>query len=314
MVRYVEIALFVLLCYLLFVTRDILFILYVSLLLALATNPFIDRLEKFKLPRGLSIMLVYVLFWGLFALVIALITPPLVAQTRHLISLLPSSLSEIEIFKDYQSEISKEILSRISFLPQAVIGLLVGIFSNIFTVFTTLVITFYLLSQRKNIPDLLGNLPFVKSKKMVSDILIRVETQLGFWMVGELTLMLAVGTMTYIGLKILGVEVALPLAIIAGILELIPNIGPTISAIPAILVALTIHPFLAVSTTALYFLVQFIENNFLVPKIMLKAVGVNPIFSILGLMIGFRLAGPLGAILAIPTILIIETIYLELKK
>ena len=82
--------------------------------------------------------------------------------------------------------------------------------------------------------------------------------------------MLAVGALTYIGLSILGVEIALPLAILAGILEIVPNIGPTISAVPAVLVALTIHPLTALATVALYFLVQLVENNLLVPKIMQK--------------------------------------------
>ena len=137
---------------------------------------------------------------------------------------------------------------------------------------------------------------------------------MGSWVRGELTLMLAVGIFTYIGLSILGVEIALPLAILAGILEIVPNIGPIISAVPAVLVALTIHPLTALATASLYFLVQLAENNFLVPKIMQKAVGVNPLISILGLMIGFRLAGPAGAILALPSIIVIHTIGLEYFK
>ena len=74
------------------------------------------------------------------------------------------------------------------------------------------------------------------------------------------------------------------------------------------MVALTIHPLVAAGTTSLYFIVQFLENHLLVPKIMQQAVGVNPLVSIIALMSGFRLAGPTGAILALPVILILQSL------
>ena len=123
--------------------------------------------------------------------------------------------------------------------------------------------------------------------------------------------MFAVVTLTYVGLLFLGIDIALPLAILAGILEIVPNIGPVISAVPAVLIALTLSPVTALATASLYFLVQIVENNFLVPRIMQAAVGVNPLISILGLMTGFQLAGPAGAVLAIPLIIVIQTIGLE---
>ena len=123
--------------------------------------------------------------------------------------------------------------------------------------------------------------------------------------------MFSVGLLTYIGLTILGVDIALPLAVLAGLLEIVPNIGPVISAIPAVLIAFPIHPILALSTAALYFLVQFLENHILVPNIMKRATGVSPLTSIIGLMIGFRLVGPIGAILAIPTIIVIRSLAKE---
>jgi len=94
-------------------------------------------------------------------------------------------------------------------------------------------------------------------------------------------------------------------------LEIIPNIGPTISAVPAIMVALTINPLTALATLALYILVQQAENNLLVPKIMEKTTGVNPLVSILALMIGFKIAGATGAVLSIPIVLVIQIIATE---
>jgi predicted PurR-regulated permease PerM len=143
------------------------------------------------------------------------------------------------------------------------------------------------------------------------EIVFHIETKLGNWIRAELLLMTAIGTMTYIGLVLLGIDTALPLALLAGMLEIIPSIGPIISAVPAVIIALVIHPLLGLSTIALYFLIQFLENNLLVPQIMQKTTGVNPLISLLGLMVGFRLGGTVGAVLAIPTILVIQTLGLR---
>jgi predicted PurR-regulated permease PerM len=153
-----------------------------------------------------------------------------------------------------------------------------------------------------------------KNAEKTTKTIIKIEQQLGSWVRGELVLMAAVGILTYIGLVVLGIDTALPLAILAGLLEIVPNIGPTLSAIPAILIALTIHPLTAAATVALYFIVQFLENNLLVPKIMQKAVGVNPILSIVGLMIGVRIAGAAGALLAIPVTITIQAILPEIAN
>jgi predicted PurR-regulated permease PerM len=114
--------------------------------------------------------------------------------------------------------------------------------------------------------------------------------------------------MTYLGLFLLGIDTALPLAILAGMLEIIPTVGPIVSSIPAVVIASVVHPLLGLSTAALYFLIQFIENNLLVPQVMQKTTGVSPLVSILGLMVGFRLGGVVGAVLAIPLILVFQTL------
>jgi len=126
--------------------------------------------------------------------------------------------------------------------------------------------------------------------------------------------MLFVGILSYVGLLFLGIDYAVPLAFLAGILEIVPNIGPTLSAVPAILVALGSSPILALAVGALYFAIQQIENNFLVPKVMSKAVGLSPLVVIIALLVGLKLAGIAGAILAIPTVLLLEIIASDFKK
>lgn len=305
---------FLLLLWVLFQVREIILMLFISLILMSAFNPAVNWLEKLHLPRSIAILIIYSLVWTVVGLVVAGIVPALVDQTGRLIHIIPAAISRVELFNANQEAITQQLLSQIGTLPENLLKFTVSLFGNLLAVFTTLVITFYLLLERKHLNTHLSTLWKGDKQDRIYRTINEIERRLGSWVRGELILMLAVGVFTYIGLLILGVEIALPLAILAGILEIIPNIGPTISAVPAVLVALTIHPLTAVATASLYLLVQQIENHLLVPKIMQRAVGVNPLVSILGLLIGFRLAGPAGAVLAIPTIIVTHIIGLEYFK
>ncbi len=305
-------SLWILGLWLIFAVRDILLMVFVSLILMAAFKPLVDRLEKLRIPRTVGILVVYLLLWGAIGLGLAGIIPPLVDQTGKLLQLLPAALGSMQIFNNHQQEITQQLLNQIGSLPQNLLHVLMSLFGNVINVFTTLVITFYLLLERQNLDKYLQMLLGDGQPERVLKIVARIESRLGGWVRGELVLMLAVGVMTYVGLWLLGVKITLPLAILAAILEIVPNIGPTISAVPAVLVALTINPIIAASTVALYFVVQILENHFLVPNVMRKAVGVNPLVSVLGLIVGFKLAGPAGAVLAIPLVIVVEAVVVEI--
>jgi len=290
---------------------DILLMLFVSLILMSALKPSIDRLEGLKIPRALSIFIVYLGMWIVVGFILAGVVPSLVEQTGKMIGLIPYAINRIDLFPEYQQEVTREALSWLGSLPQGLLKFSIDLFGNIINVLTTVVITFYLLLERKKLGHYLNSLFGDKKSKVISTLVDRIEHRLGSWVRGELILMLAIGLLTYLGLTILGVDIALPLAIIAGLLEIIPNIGPIVSAVPAVIIALMSHPFLGIATAALYFLVQLFENNFLVPKVMQSTVGINPVISIISLMIGFRLAGPSGAILAIPFVIILQVLISE---
>ena len=123
-----------------------------------------------------------------------------------------------------------------------------------------------------------------------------------------------VGVMVYIPLKIIGVEYALVLAILSGVTELIPFIGPWIGAVPGVLIAFTQAPILGLAAAIVYLLVQQLENNIIVPKVMSKAVGLSPLLVIIALLIGAKVAGILGALLAVPVALIISEVLKELDN
>ncbi len=106
----------------------------------------------------------------------------------------------------------------------------------------------------------------------------------------------------------------MPLAVIAGILEIIPTLGPIISAVPAVIVTLAVAPSLTLFVIVTYFLIQLLENNLLVPKIMQKAVGLNPIIIIIAVIFGTELMGILGALIAVPFMSMVVIIYRSFKK
>jgi predicted PurR-regulated permease PerM len=136
----------------------------------------------------------------------------------------------------------------------------------------------------------------------------RFENRIGSWVNAEFILMITIGILTYLGLALLSITYALPLAIIAGFLEVVPNIGPTISTILASLIGLTVSPYHAVLAAIWGIVVQQLENNFIVPKVMNSTVGLNPIMTIFILIAGSNLGGVIGAILSVPIYLTIEII------
>lgn len=289
--------------------RDILFLLFIAFLLMTAIRPLVVLLEKIRLPRIVSILLVYAVVFGLFGVSLAGTIPLLVAQSTRLITDLPSFAAQVLPFWNIDvGTLTKQIAP----ISENIVKVTVGIFSNIITTLTVLVFTFYFLLERARAQQTLMPLVGESVTKKTLDILRQIERRLGSWVRGELVLMGTVGVLSYIGLTILHIDFALPLAIIAGVLEIVPTIGPIVSAIPAILVALATSPFLALSVAALYFIIQQVENNVLVPIVMKRSIGFSPLVTILSVMIGGRFAGVVGAILAVPLVLVLQIIINEL--
>lgn len=308
---------FLLFLWLLFYLRVVLILLFFAIILMAALNPLIDKLERWKIPRVLGIILIYLLIFALIGFAIAGIIPPLVDQTQTLISRFPSYLESLRWMgvdeKVIDSQIN-QLIEKIGLISGGVIKTFRGVFQNFLNLIVLVVISFYLLLERKNLDKYLLKFLGPAGEKTGARIVDRIEKRLGGWVRAEILLMIIVGLLSYIGLRLLGVDFALPLAILAGILEIIPNIGPIISAIPAVLAGLIISPLTALAVAALYFLVQQVENHFIVPQVMAKEIGINPLVTILALIAGFKLGGFVGAILAVPVVLLIEIVLTEVSS
>jgi predicted PurR-regulated permease PerM len=293
--------------------RDIILLVFVCFILMEALNPTINKLESLKIPRALAILMVYVVIISIVSLSIAGVVPLLVEQTTGLARTLPNTISNLKIFGTSAIDFSSQF-KLLETLPSEIAKTVLSIFSNLFSGFIIMVITFYLLIERRNFAR--HSLHFFGHdfKDKIMKILEMLENRLGNWVNGELILMTLIGLFSYVGYLVLGLNYAVPLALIAGILEIVPNIGPIIAAVLAALVGLTVSPLTALLAIIWGIIIQQIENNFITPRVMKAAVGLNPIITILTITIGAKLAGIGGALLAVPVFLTIETVITVLTK
>jgi predicted PurR-regulated permease PerM len=202
-------------------------------------------------------------------------------------------------------------------LGQNLIQVVTNLFSNILFIVSVLFFTFYFLLDEKLITNLIDKIVDEKRSREIADIIAKVQVRMGAWVWGQVILMAVIGIMSYIGLTLLGIKYALPLAIISGLLEALPMVGPIFSAIPAFIVGASASWLTGLSVLALYFIIQQLENNVIVPLVMKKAVGINPLLTLIALTIGGKLGGITGAFLSVPVALLLEilvTEYLKEKK
>ncbi|MBI4058930.1 AI-2E family transporter [Candidatus Microgenomates bacterium] len=286
--------------------------LFIAFLLATALNPLVNQLTRLRLPRALAILLVYLLLIGSILGVAASLIPPLVDQTSLLAARLPDYLTTLGGAGIDQKVLSEQ-LANIGKLPANVLQFTVSLFSNIVSVFIVLVLSFYILLERGSLDTRLLHL-FGRNEERVKLFIGRTEKRLGSWVRGELILMTIIGLITYIGLRLLGMHFALPLALLAGLLEIVPTVGPIVSAVPAVIVGFTISPVMGFSVAALYFLVQQLENSFIAPKVMQKSVGLPPLATLIALAVGAELGGIMGATLAVPLLLVFKETFFEFAK
>lgn len=291
--------------------RQIILALFVAVIFMAALNPLVDRLEKLKLPRVLATLFIILSIVGGFGVTSGLIISPLIEQTAILVSKFPRDLPYFRVLGFDASALISQFV-EVGRLPADLVKLTVGLFSNLVGIFAIFVITFYLLLERKNLDKYLLVLFGEGEEKKAKAVIDKIEDKLGGWVRGQVVLMIIVGILDFVGLKLLGIEFALPIAILGGLLEIVPNIGPTVAAIPAILAGLTVSLPHAAAAAGWYFLVQQAENTVIVPKVMQKATGIYPLVTILSLAAGFKLGGVIGAILAVPTFLAFQVILGEI--
>lgn len=294
-----------------YLIRDILLQLFVALLIAVILNPFVTKLSKYKVPRVVSIILIYLILILVISFSISAVLPPLVEQTTSIVNDLPKFFERLGFSVVLSDQVTQHLINQLATLPGQAARFTIFLFSNLISVVAVLVLAFYLLSQREKLDSQLAFLFGDRKRAEVRKFLNLVEARLGGWARGQLMLMFVVGLTNYIGLRLLGIPFALPLAILAGVLEIVPYIGPVLAAIPAVIIGFGLSTLQGIAVAAMAFLVQQLENYVFVPKIMQKSAGVNPIATLIALSIGFRLAGVVGVLISVPVFITLRLILSE---
>ncbi len=310
-------AFFAGLIYFLYRINSILVLLFLAFIFMLALKPAVNKIQRRIKNRLASIMIAYILVLIVIASLLTFLIPPLVKQLYQLIINLnfPFLQTQINQFEFTLSEISN-LISTYSGSVSALLSIITSTFSGAFTIVTLFVMSFYLMLEHDKLYLKAGW--FSREPKHLSiakEFLESVEEQLGGWVRGEFILMTIIGVLTYLGLILMRMPFALPLALMAGLLEILPNLGPTISAVPAIAIAyFYTSPVITGLVLVFYILIQQFENNLIVPKIMQKNADVNPLIGILSILAGFKIGGVIGALLAIPSYILLRTIYSFWRK
>lgn len=197
-----------------------------------------------------------------------------------------------------------------------VISFVGSVFGGIVSFFMVLVITFYLIIEEEGFKKFIRNIFYGDKTGEIATLVDKMQKRLGLWFRGQMILSVIIFVAVYIGLAILHVKYALLLAVLAGLLEIVPILGPWISAVVAVFFAWADGLNKAIYTAILYLVIQQLENNLIVPKVMGRNTGLNPIVVILSILVGGRLAGVIGALLAVPvaTVMSVYFDYLMAKR
>ncbi len=296
-----------------YLIKDVLVMLFFALIVASTVGVPASWLKKHHIPRTFGVIIVYISVVIFIGGVLTLVVTPLANELRQFSNFIPrisSGISNIftslatnetqlqEFFLNMSNKLGQMQIDFFSFT-----GNVVGRIASFFFVF---ILSFYLSIEEEGVKKFLRAITPKSKEGYAITVWERAQARLSRWFGSQLLLGLIVGCMTFIGLTIIGVPYAIGLSLLAAMFELIPTVGPILSAVPAILIALTRSPLLGLMTLILYIVVQQLENNLLVPKIMQKTVGLNPVITILALLVGAKLAGITGMVMAIPIAMLLN--------
>lgn len=309
----IKVAALVLALFFLWFVRDIAALVFVALIFAALIDPLADWFSKKRIPRVLSVLIIYAFLLAIIISLVLLLIPAMITQFSELVdnaafyweSASPHlekilgyvnlSITEIEFQKALEP-----ITGNLSSAASAVFGTISGILTGVAAVIIVLVITFYMVAEEDTARRFYRTLAPEKYHPYIAETLTEIKRKFGAWMRGEILMAIIVGFLSYVALSILGVNHALLLGIIIGLAEFVPYLGPIVGATLAVFIAFADSPLKALLVLIIFILIQQLEAHLLYPKIMQKAVGLNPVISIVALLIGAKVAGIVGVLLAVP--------------
>jgi len=301
------------LLYGLYLIRSILVLVLVAVFFAVALDPIVRALGRIRLKRSRAVAVVFLGVVIFIAGFVASVTPPLVRQTERLATSVPKYVNDLakhsKQFKqlDEKYDISQRLKSAVNNVPSiagtslgGALGIVRSVGSAIFSVLTVMILTIYFLID---LPGLLAGAaklaPKSKRRSLQHNAQV-VFDRISGYMLGNIGVSIVAGVASFLALTILRVPYALPLAMWVAIADLIPMVGATLGAVPAVIVAFFGGPWTGVGAVVFFLVYQQVENYLVAPRVMKRAVDISPAAVILAALIGATLLGFVGALLAIP--------------
>jgi predicted PurR-regulated permease PerM len=332
-VAVLKIVAILVLCYFAYLVRDVLLIVLTSVIIASAIEPALKYFSKYKIPRAVSAIGIYLFVATILTFVFYFFLPELISDTKTVVSSLPKYVDTITtsskitdfpvisrisdaVFSNINStEVVQQIGGTVSGATFGALTTLTAIFGGIFSFILIVVLSFYLAVQESGVSNFLKIITPIQYEPYITNLWQRFQTKIGLWLQGQLVLALVVGLLIYPVLVIFGVENAMFLAFLAMIFEIIPIFGPFLAAIPAVAFATMQDGLtLGLMVAAWYLIVQQFENHIFHPLVVKKIVGIPAIVSILSLIIGAKIAGFLGILIAVPVATLVMEILSDYEK
>lgn len=300
---------------LLCLTQKLLLTLFAAFVISTVTNPAADWMESKKIPRTISTIVIFLGVLIFLGLMFSWIVPTLAGEISNLAMGLPqfikANIAKYPFLSEYglKDNIYAIVVEISNFLVNQAPGIVVStvsLLSNLFYVFVALTIAFYLTEEKNLLKGFLRKIIHKDHCKTIVEIFSEIEFKMGRWFIGQVILSLVSGMAIFIGLTLLGLgDFALPLATLAAILRFVPYLGGLISDGVGILIAFLISPWLGVATFLMYYTIEQIEGYIIIPKVMQRTLGLNPIVVIVSVLAGGQLGGIAGALFALPVTIIL---------
>jgi predicted PurR-regulated permease PerM len=312
--------------WLLYRFNQVVFVLFIAILIGTAIRPSVTWLHRRGLPRTAGVILVYLLLLALLIGFVLLLFPVIVEQSATIAAAVPGYYQSL---REWMVNFPNPWIVRLSdFLPTTLpgleptqqtgeqvlatagqaLGFLASAARFLFIISAILLLAFHwTIVGPRTIQSLLLLVP-KGQREDISELISAVETKVGFYIAGQSVLCLVIGVMALIAYLLIGLPNALVLALVAGVMEAVPIVGPLLGAIPASIVALSIAPSKLMWVIVATIIIQQVENSLLVPRVMRKAVGVNPFVSLLSIFAFSSIFGVAGALMAIPIAAILQLI------
>ena len=315
----------------LWVVRNTIIIVYISALFAIGISPVVRMIERqraipigTRVPRWFAILLIYAAIIGVLVGIGMAVTPPLIEQASELWSNLPEKIDQGQRFLIRRGILRDRITlgealqqapkSGATDMASVIFSYVRNVVGGILGIVTILLLTFYMLVESGAVFAVFVRLFRVRHRARVAAISQTVTVKVSAWLGGQLLLSAVIGGSSAVALWAMGVPYFYVLALLSAVGEMIPMVGPILSAIPALLVAATVSPGLAIGVAIFFIVQQQVENTILVPKLMGRQVGLSAVTVIIALGIGSQLLGVIGAILSVPTAAIIQVLFEELVE